>query len=257
MNNIPVLMYHALEDTDHPAGAKDTGEQRYVLQTEQFGEQMSYLYRNGYRTYSLEELSEMETWPEKAVVLTFDDGHVSNYNLALSILQQYGFKAHFFITTGWIGTPYYLSLMQIKALHYAGMEIGSHGVTHRFLTNLTATAAEQELLDSMKCLASILEQPVTSFSAPGGRLSRVVADIARKNSYQIICNSEPILLKKSRDVVPRIALTKNCSMQTFAKTISADTAYFKKQQTKNVFLSVAKKILGNDRYIAIRNILLK
>lgn len=257
MNNIPVLMYHALEDTDHPAGAKDKGEQRYVLQTEKFGEQMSYLYRNDYRTYFLEELSEMDTWPGKAVVLTFDDGHVSNYNLALSILQQYGFKAHFFITTGWIGTPYYLSPMQIKALHYAGMEIGSHGVTHRFLTDLTATDVEQELLESMKCLATILEQQVTSFSAPGGRLSRAIADIARKNSYRIICNSEPILLKKNRDVVPRIALTENCSMQTFAKTVFADTAYLKMQQIKSALFSVAKKILGNDRYIAYRNMLLK
>ena len=59
---------------------------------------MEYLHREGYRTFLLDELQQVEPWPEKSVVLTFDDGHESNYLLALPILQEFGFKAHFFIT---------------------------------------------------------------------------------------------------------------------------------------------------------------
>lgn len=257
MNSIPILMYHAIEDACHPAGAKDPGEQLYVLQTKQFREQMEYLSLNNYHTYHLHELDEIDILSEKAVVLTFDDGHASNYSLALPILQQHGLKAHFFITTGWIGTPYYMSPGQIRSLQEAGMGIGSHGVTHRFLTDLREMDAEQELLASRESLTRILEQTVTSFSAPGGRLTRTAADIAREKGYRTICNSEAILFKKGMTVIPRIALTENCSMQTFVKIVGANTAYFRKQRIKHAMLSAAKKALGNDRYVAVRKILLK
>lgn len=42
MKGIPVLMYHALENAAHPAGAKDPGEKLYVLQASQFREQMEF-----------------------------------------------------------------------------------------------------------------------------------------------------------------------------------------------------------------------
>jgi len=128
--SIPVLMYHALEDKAHPAGAKDAGEQRYVLQVSQFREQMEHLHQEGYKTFLLDELQALVDWPVKSVVLTFDDGHESNFTLALPILQEYRFKAEFFITTGWIGTQYFMTEEQIRGLYRAGMGIGSHGVTH-------------------------------------------------------------------------------------------------------------------------------
>jgi peptidoglycan/xylan/chitin deacetylase (PgdA/CDA1 family) len=90
---VPVLMYHALEDEAHPSGAKDLGEQVYVLQVNQFLEQMEYLKKNEYQTFFISELVSLKKWPVKAVVLTFDDGHESNYALALPILQSFGFKA--------------------------------------------------------------------------------------------------------------------------------------------------------------------
>ncbi len=41
--------------------------------------------------------------PKKSVIVTFDDGHESDYTLALPLLRKFNFKATFFITTDWIG----------------------------------------------------------------------------------------------------------------------------------------------------------
>ncbi len=71
-------------------------------------------------------------WPE----VTFDDGHVSNFELAAPILQARGLTAQFFITVGWTGTKAgYMGWEELRSLHEAGHPIGAHGWTHTLLTH--------------------------------------------------------------------------------------------------------------------------
>lgn len=255
---IPVLMYHALEDAAHPAGAKDAGEQRYVLQVSQFREQMEYLHREGYRTFLLDELQKLAEGPEKAVVLTFDDGHESNFTLALPILQELGFKAEFFITTGWIGTPYFMSEEQILGLHQAGMGIGSHGVTHQFFDDMTDSDCERELQESMVTLSQITGCKVSTFSAPGGRLSSNVTCLAEKLDYSAVCTSLPGVMVKSSFPysIPRFALQRDMETQLFSAIVRADDVCLRKLSRRNSILFFAKKMLGNRGYEKARGILL-
>lgn len=259
MNGIPVLMYHALEDETHPAGAKDAGEQLYVLHVKQFREQMEYLHREGYRTFLLEELHLLDVWPEKSVVLTFDDGHESNYTLALPVLQEYGFKAVFFITTGWVGTPHYMTEEQIMRLHQAGMGIGSHGVTHNFLVDLSNQQILQELMESREQLSDIIKQQVISFSAPGGRIDERVASIAREYLYTFISTSRPSYFEQSGSFldIPRYALRHNESIVFFRNLVCREPSILRRIVFKNHALSALKSICGNHIYCCIRNIFLR
>ncbi len=257
MKGIPVLMYHALEDEAHPAGARDAGEQLYVLHVKQFREQMEYLQREGYRTFLLEELHSLDVWPDKTIVLTFDDGHESNYTLALPVLQEFGFKAHFFITTGWIGTPHYLNEEQIIGLRRAGMGVGSHGVTHSFLTDLSSEKTTFELSVSMKELKRITGYPIQSLSFPGGRMAKQIHIQAQQTGFRHICSSEPYMCTKiSNNVaIPRFAINERMTLQVFSSLLR-DGEPFPKLVRYRV-LVLMKRLLGNRLYEHLRALMLR
>lgn len=250
---IPVLMYHALEDVAHPAGAADAGEQRYVLQVSQFREQMDYLQREGYRSFLLKELQALAELPEKAIVLTFDDGHESNVTLALPILQEYGFKAEFFITTGWIGTPNFMHEEQIRELHRAGMGIGSHGVTHRFLSDLPDVEVKAELMDSKSVLAACIGVPVTSLSYPGGRMNQLTQQLAQASGYQYICTSVPQLHRQTavQTGIHRFAVTADLVLESFAGLVQGRG--LGALRFRHGLLAITKAVLGNGLYTRLRS----
>ncbi len=257
--SIPVIMYHALEDSDHPAGAQGSGEQLYVIQICKFIEQLAYLQQEGYRSVLLEELNGLAVWPEKSVVLTFDDGHESNYILALPLLQQYGFKADFFITTGWINTPHFMTAEQIKALLEAGMGIGSHGVTHSFISEMDDAGMRSELGESKSLLTDLLGQPINAFSAPGGRISARVAQTARLLGYTSLCSSQVGVLNKISllNLIPRFAIRASTSLSEFAGIVSCDVTITGRMVQRARILSLAKAIFGNRLYEKVRSVFLE
>lgn len=255
---IPVLMYHALEDSMHPAGAKDAGEQLYILSRDMFYDQMKYLYQNGFTVLLLEELAQLQEWPEKGVIITFDDGHQSNYTIALPILEEFGFKAHFFITTGWLGTPFFLHPLQVQELAEKGMAIGSHGVTHFFFSDMEDKQMDEELEQSKLLLEECSSRNITSFSAPGGRIKTDVITIGKEIGYTLFCTSDFSLLTNSffPERIPRLAVKSNTDMATFQKMVSGDAIFFSKQRLKDFMLSALKDILGNPVYEKLRGLFL-
>ncbi len=92
LNNIPVLIYHHINPH-----AGDT----VTVTPEIFTSQMRFLTDEGYQTLSIDELLEFingnKIITQKAVVITFDDGWLDNFNYAVPILANHKFKAAFFI----------------------------------------------------------------------------------------------------------------------------------------------------------------
>ena len=89
---VPILMYHHLVSE-----AQTETDMTPAL----FEAQMQALQAAGYTTVSLQELvayvQDGVPLPEKPIVLTFDDGYLSNYELAYPILQKYQMKATIFV----------------------------------------------------------------------------------------------------------------------------------------------------------------
>lgn len=100
---IPVLLYHHIlkEEDIETYGWKNN---QSVISVESFQEQMKYLYDKGYYTATLDELQdfldETKVLPEKTVVITFDDGYLSNAVYAYPIMKEYGFKGTIFMRGG-------------------------------------------------------------------------------------------------------------------------------------------------------------
>jgi biofilm PGA synthesis lipoprotein PgaB len=95
---VPVLVYHDI--------ARRAPIDQYAVTETQFREQMAFLQREGYRPISLNTFIEASRGraplPDKAVLLSFDDGLASFADLALPLLEQYGFPAVLSVTTGWL-----------------------------------------------------------------------------------------------------------------------------------------------------------
>ncbi len=100
---IPVLLYHHLlkEEEIKAYGWENNGS---VISVESFREQMDYLHKNGYFTATLDELRDFLDGkielPKKTVVITFDDGYLSNAIYAYPIMKEYGFKGAIFMRGG-------------------------------------------------------------------------------------------------------------------------------------------------------------
>lgn len=94
-----VLAYHGVvSDEEKQTDYKDD---IYTLSVSQFEKHMKYLYDNGFTTYSMDEVNsyingEIQI-PQKAVVLTFDDGYKNFNNVVKPILEKYDFKGTCFV----------------------------------------------------------------------------------------------------------------------------------------------------------------
>jgi len=69
------------------------------------------------------------------------------------------------------------------------MHVGSHGMTHRFLTTLAGDDERGELAQSRALLESIVEESVDHFAPPGGRWSSRTARFLRELSYRAVSTS--------------------------------------------------------------------
>jgi peptidoglycan/xylan/chitin deacetylase (PgdA/CDA1 family) len=127
-------------------------------------------------------------WPE----ITFDDGHVSNLELAAPILHSRDMTAHFFITVGWTGKkPGYMNWAELQSLQQAGHTIGAHGWTHTLLTHCSDLELEKELRDARQTLEDKLGTSITTMSLPGGRYNRRVLTACEQAGYTEIYTSIP------------------------------------------------------------------
>lgn len=100
--NVPVLLYHHITE-----GFED--ESHVTVST--FENQIQLLVEEGFTGISLEELVQFVkyggTLPEKPVVITFDDGYSSNYQLAFPVLEKYNMKATMFVIGHSVGATTY------------------------------------------------------------------------------------------------------------------------------------------------------
>ena len=190
---IPILTFHDL--------SQHSVENKYVITEENFTDHLEYLASHNYNcilpeNYCVTFFESAHKLPDKSVMITFDDGHESNYTIALPILKKYNFKATFFITTDFIDQVGYMTSRQINLLRDSGMSVQSHAKTHLFLNELNNEQIRIELDESKKKLEDILGKPVQSISMPGGRYNNSVIELARQINYLALFCSNPYYFKK-------------------------------------------------------------
>jgi peptidoglycan/xylan/chitin deacetylase (PgdA/CDA1 family) len=230
---IIVLCYHSIHPTKAFASATP----------EQFEEQMRWLKEH----CDVIPLSEAvgraaggrDSPTNPVVSITFDDGYDDNFVHALPILMRYGFTASFYVTTGFIDRdPEVMQRMQrirrmpvdamswrqLVDIRQAGMQVGSHTITHPNLAELKHEAVRVELRDSKRSLEDHLGEEIDSvaypFGVPGRHITAQTIRLARESGYSTGASILYRDVRRHDDAlnIPRIAV-KNNTLRLFKAKI--------------------------------------
>jgi peptidoglycan/xylan/chitin deacetylase (PgdA/CDA1 family) len=120
---------------------------------------------------------------EGMVTLTFDDGFESQYQNAKPMLDAAGYKATFYVVSGFVNTPDYMTSEEVQNLDKDGMEIGAHTRTHSDLVALTADQLQAEIAGSKADLESLLSKPITTFDYPFGTYDNQVVQAVKDAGF--------------------------------------------------------------------------
>ena len=115
------------------------------------------------------------------VTLTFDDGNADQL-AAAQTLKTNGLAGTFYVTSGWIGAPGYLTRANLSTIAAAGNEIGGHTVNHADLTQVPATEAKAQICNGRAALQSWGFQP-RSFAYPFSTSTPAVEALAAQCGY--------------------------------------------------------------------------
>jgi peptidoglycan/xylan/chitin deacetylase (PgdA/CDA1 family) len=116
-----------------------------------------------------------------SVSLTFDDG-IAEHKIAQQLLKKYGMGGTFYINSGLIGLPGYLTQTELNALWADGNEIGGHTVSHQSLPSLPLAEANRQICQDRNTLLS-WGYPVTSFAYPFVEFNADIKTIAKNCGY--------------------------------------------------------------------------
>lgn len=243
---IAILNYHRIREDSELATR--SSEDFYCISRRQFTEQLKFLKENGFSTPCIGEfLDPSRVVQENAVILTFDDGYLSDLETAAPLLKAKGFRAIFFVCIEYIGQPGYMGWREILALQEMGMSIQCHGLLHHDLARLRKEELEYELKEARSILGEKIGSSVDYLALPGGFASSTVYDIAEKVGFRAVFNSVPGLAARGR-ILKRIAVRNSTSLADFGRLAGRRWTDLTIASMKYKTATHVKRLLGVERY---------
>ena len=207
-----VLCYHAVVEGE---------PQRLAVRREQLGSQLRSLLRRGYRPVTAADAVDQRG---RLLHVTFDDAYRSVVG-TLPLLHELGVPATIFACTGYArdgrafdvpelredaaANPAAFATMDwpaLRAAASAGVEIGSHTVTHPHLPQLSDVELDRELRDSKAELEDELGRPCRHLAYPYGDENDRVRTAARRAGYDAAFAVDQSRVRGDRFAVPRLAV---------------------------------------------------
>ncbi|WP_234535763.1 polysaccharide deacetylase family protein [Streptomyces shenzhenensis] len=208
-----VAMYHSVGDcSDDPY--------RITVTPGRLERQLAWLHRRGLRAVTLRELFAARARGEGRglVALTFDDGYADFLTQALPVLRRWDCGATLFVLPGRFGgvnswdplgpRKALLTAEGVRHAAAAGVEIGSHGLTHVDLTRVDDITLAAEAAHSKKLLEELTDGAVDGFCYPYGTVDRRAVTAVRDAGYAYACAIDPGPLT-GRHALPRLHVGEN------------------------------------------------
>jgi peptidoglycan/xylan/chitin deacetylase (PgdA/CDA1 family) len=188
---VPVLTYHKLGP--RPRGVRLKG---LYAGEKLFARQLAELREAGFRTPPLVQIFPVAGNSRKQIALTFDDGFSNVLRHGLKPLAENKFHAIQFLVADLIGKTNeweqregevrepLMAAAQIREWLAAGHEIGSHTLTHPFLTRISLAQAREEIFSSKKKLEDSFNVRIEHFCYPYGDWNETLRDLVVAAGYK-------------------------------------------------------------------------
>ncbi|TAM12991.1 MAG: polysaccharide deacetylase family protein [Nevskiaceae bacterium] len=189
----PILMYHKLGP--RPRHARLRG---LYVDAGLFKRQLTELQAAGFRSALPGETPDGAS---PAVCITFDDGFTNVFHHGLQPLSDHGFHAIEYLVAGQLGGRNQWEIAegevaqplmdkgQVREWLAAGQAIGSHTLTHPWLTRIAPAAAREEISASKRQLEDSFGVAVEHFCYPYGDWNPQVRDLVREAGYKSACTT--------------------------------------------------------------------
>lgn len=188
------LMYHDVVKRNSDSGFLSPLADNYKVCSDLFISHLSAIKQARQDRPVLIDTYIAEPGREPAFLLTFDDGGESAYPCIVDILDEFGWKAHFFISTDYINSSGFLTVEQIRRIRKRGHIIGTHTCSHPDrITSFNFSRIINEWSVSVKILSDIIGEPVKIGSVPYGQVNKNVIKAAAMSGIKVLFVSTPII----------------------------------------------------------------
>ncbi|KPJ98277.1 MAG: polysaccharide deacetylase [Desulfobacterales bacterium SG8_35] len=207
---VTVLIYHRFGEEKYPTTN---------VAVDRFREQMTFLRENGYKVISLEslvhDLQGSRKIPEKAVVITIDDGYRSVYENAWPVLRDFHYPFTVFLYAKATENRHsnYMTWEQVREMKNAGVDFQNHGFAHEHMAFIPPGMdmhdyrawIRADLAASIKILSEELDERPRFFAVPYGEYNEIVLDEIRSFGYEAIILQDPGSVSSDTDplAIPR------------------------------------------------------
>ena len=226
---VPILLYHYVRIADKTT---DPTGWNLSVTPENFALQMSYLKAQNYQTLTFDDIdylmAKKQNFPEKPIILTFDDGYNDFYQNAFPILKQYSFSAVVFMIGGKINQENYLSTDQIILLNDYGIEFGLHTQSHINMSNTSVYNIEKELNQNSTALHNITDKIPDILAYPSGQFNQETVDYLQNSSVKYAVTTVAQMADFSIHdplILPRFKITGSFNLEKFKEILLNNSSY--------------------------------
>jgi peptidoglycan/xylan/chitin deacetylase (PgdA/CDA1 family) len=176
---VPILMYHIVSDP--PPGVRYPD---LYVRPNDFRAQIGWLASHGFHAVTLQRAYDYWTrgrpLPAHPVVVSFDDGYLSQYTRAFPLLEAHRWPGVLNMEVNFLQPAGGLRPWRVRRLLDAGWELDAHTLTHPDLTTLGPAELRRQVAGSRVALRRRFHVPVNFFCYPAGRYNaEVVAEVRR------------------------------------------------------------------------------
>lgn len=212
MGKLLIIYYHEVVE-------KGQGYSYQKIDKDKFENQMKYLHDQEYHSLLFSELD--KTLPEKAIIVSFDDGFRTVYENAVPIMKKYGIRGNVYLPTKYIGVDaHFMTWEMVKELSKDNFfEMQAHTHNHIDIRRLNKVTIKEQIKYSDGIFQEQSLNLPKAFCMPFGTFDKKSLRLLKnQNRYKYILGSYYGHIQSrylEKNVLPRIGISNDDTMKVF------------------------------------------